>query len=74
MWHGVLEGDAFRGAFLRETLQVDPSGISFPLARERRLDLLGDLVEEHLDIAALSNLISEGPPAGLTFLSPGAPS
>ncbi|MGH3561208.1 MAG: cobyric acid synthase, partial [Mycobacterium sp.] len=74
MWHGALEGDGFRDAFLRETLGLDPSGISFPAAREHRLDLLGDLVEEHLDVTALSDLISAGPPTGLSFLPPGAPS
>lgn len=73
MWHGVLEGDAFRAAFLRETLGLEPSGVSFPAARERRLDLLGDLVEQHLDLAALLELVDAGPPKGLTFLPPGRP-
>ena len=45
MWHGSLEGDALRAAFLHETLGLTPSGTCFPAARERRLDLLGDLVE-----------------------------
>lgn len=73
LWHGALEGDALRGAFLRETLGLAPSGVSFPAARQRRLDLLGDLAEQHLDIAALLNLIGAGPPSGLPFLWPGAP-
>lgn len=74
MWHGALEGDALRGVFLRETLGLAPSGVSFPAARERRLDLLGDLVEEHLDVSALLDLIGGGASAGLPFLPPGAPS
>jgi adenosylcobyric acid synthase len=37
------------------------------------LDLLGDLVEEHLDTAGLRRLIESGPPPGLPFLPPGAP-
>ena len=45
---------------------------SFPAARERRLDLLGDLVEEHLDVDALLALAVDGPPAGLPLLPPGA--
>ncbi|MGV0625500.1 cobyric acid synthase [Mycolicibacter minnesotensis] len=73
MWHGALEGDALRAAFLAETLQLAPSGTSFPAARERRLDLLGDLVEEHLDLDAVLDLAGGGPPRGLPFLAPGAP-
>ncbi|MGV9797087.1 cobyric acid synthase [Mycobacterium sp. NPDC003449] len=72
MWHGSLEGDALRAAFLAETLGLAPSEVSFPDARERRLDLLGDLVERHLDLDALSELIDRGP-TGLPFLAPGAP-
>ena len=73
MWHGALEGDALRAAFLRETLGVAPSGVSFPDARQRRLDLLGDLIERHLDVDALLDLIGQGPPA-MPVLAPGAPS
>ncbi|CAJ1587130.1 cobyric acid synthase [[Mycobacterium] wendilense] len=72
MWHGSLEGDELRAAFLRETLGMPPSGVSFPAARERRLDLLGDLVEEHLDVVALLDLVSGGAGAP-PFLPPGAP-
>lgn len=73
MWHGALEGDELRGAFLREALDVEPSGVSFPAARERRLDLLADLLEQHVDITAVADLVRTGPPAGLPFLPPGAP-
>lgn len=55
MVHGALEDDTHRAAFLRSTLGVT-SRASFPAARERRLDLLGDLVEEHLDVDALLGL------------------
>jgi adenosylcobyric acid synthase len=34
----------------------------FAAVRERTLDLLGDLVEEHLDTGALGQLIESGPP------------
>ena len=44
---------------LSETLGVT-SLASFPAARERRLELLGDLVEEHLDVDALLRLAREG--------------
>jgi adenosylcobyric acid synthase len=77
MWHGSLEGDAFRQVFLAEAARLlggsrPPSGVSFPAARERRLDLLGDLVEEHLDVEALLALALSGPPDELRLLEPGA--
>ena len=52
MVHGTLEDDADRAPYLLEALGVT-SQASFTEARERRLDLLGDLVEEHLDVDAL---------------------
>ena len=71
MWHGSLEGDELRGAFLAAALGRRPSGVSFAAARERRLDLLGDLVEQHLDVEALLGLARAGAPAGLPVLPPG---
>jgi len=71
MWHGSLEGDELRREFLLETLDIPPSTVSFPAARRRRLDLLGDLVEEHLDVDALLDLARRGAPTGLPFLPPG---
>jgi len=77
MWHGSLEGDEFRRAFLTEVAAYagrawTPSTVSFPAAREARLDLLGDLVEAHLDVDALLDLVTHGAPAGLPALPPGA--
>ncbi|MEP9384646.1 cobyric acid synthase [Nocardioides sp. KR10-350] len=69
MVHGLLEDDAHRSEYLREALGV-VSRVSFPAARERRLDLLGDLVEEHLDVDALLALARDGAPAGLPVLPP----
>lgn len=68
MWHGSLEGDALRAAFLAEVAGLAPSGVSFPAARERRMELLADLVEEHLDVEALLTLAREGAPADLPVL------
>lgn len=67
MWHGSLEGDSFRTAFLSEVARAtghvwEPSGVSFAAARERRLELLADLVEEHLDLEALHALAVSGAP------------
>ncbi|MEB3033287.1 cobyric acid synthase [[Mycobacterium] nativiensis] len=73
MRHGSFEGDALRAAFLAEALGLEASGVSFPAARERRLELLADLIEEHVDVAALATLAHGGPPNGLPFLAPGAP-
>ena len=47
----------------RSGLDARPAS-SFPAARERRLDLLGDLVEEHLDVDALLDLARDGAAAG----------
>lgn len=73
MWHGAFEGDALRARFLRKALGLAPSGVDFTRAREARLDLLGDLVEQHLDVDGLIDLATDGPPQPLPFLPPGAP-
>ncbi|MCW2836940.1 MAG: cobyric acid synthase CobQ [Marmoricola sp.] len=77
MWHGSLEGDAFRGALLEGVAVAvgrpwTPSGTDFPAARERRLELLADLVEEHLAVDVLLDLVTAGPPASVPVLPPGA--
>jgi len=78
-WHGVLENDDFRRAFLREVAELagrdftPAPDVSFGALREARLDALGDLVERHLDTAALWRLIEHGAPAGLPVVPPGGP-
>ena len=77
MWHGSLEGDTFRAAFLAEVAAAvgrdrAASGVSFGERREARLELLADLVEQHLDVAALLGLVGSGAPAGLPVLPPGS--
>jgi adenosylcobyric acid synthase len=75
-WHGTLENDAFRRAFLAEVARqagrpfVPAPDTDFARLREARLDALGDLVARHLDTAALSRLISGGAPRGLPVLPP----
>ena len=54
--HGLFEDDGFRAAFLG----IQPSGVSFAAAREAQLDRLADLLEAHLDLAAVEALIKEG--------------
>jgi adenosylcobyric acid synthase len=75
-WHGTLENDAFRRAFLAEVAELAgrdfaaAPDICFAAVRQAQLDVLGDLVAAHLDTAVLSQLISEGPPAGLPVIGP----
>jgi adenosylcobyric acid synthase len=73
-WHGALENDEFRRRFLAEVAALagrdftPAPGTSFAAVREERLDVLADLVTAHLDTAALSRLIEEGPVPGLPAL------
>jgi adenosylcobyric acid synthase len=73
-WHGVLESDGFRRAFL-EWVAAErghdwrPGETSFALARETQLETLGDLVADNVDREALMRLLDEGSPSGLLFVS-----
>ncbi len=76
MWHGSLESDDFRHAYLgkvaaRTGRTFRPSGVSFAAARASRLDLLGDLAENHLDLDALLALARDGGP-DVPLLPPGS--
>ncbi|MPQ98083.1 cobyric acid synthase [Modestobacter sp. I12A-02628] len=77
-WHGALENDGFRRAFLTEVARrtgrrfVVAPDTDFAHLREARLDRLGDLVVEHADTDALWRLVEQGPPADLPLLAPGA--
>ena len=70
-WHGIFESDGFRRAFLGDLAAstgrdfTPAPDVSFAAVRERRYDLLADLIAEHLDTAALLGLIEGGVPAGL---------
>ena len=76
-WHGVLENDDFRRAFLADVAEragrdfVPAPGVSFAALRAERLDALGELVGRHLDTDALCRLLESGPPKGLPSLPPG---
>jgi adenosylcobyric acid synthase len=78
LWHGILENDAFRRAYITEVARVagrdfaPAADTSFELARQTQFDKLADAVEEHLDTAALLHLIEHGPTAGLPTLEPGS--
>jgi adenosylcobyric acid synthase len=77
-WHGLFEADEFRRAFLgwvaaQRDLDWVPGTRPFAAVREQRLDVLGDLIADHTDTAALGRLLDEGAPAGLRFVPPGPP-
>jgi len=70
-WHGIFENDAFRRAFLRDLAArtgrdfTPAPDVSFAAVRERRYNLLADMIDEHLDTAAVAALIEGGVPADL---------
>lgn len=76
-WHGLFENDAFRRDFLqraarwagRDGFRV-AEDTSFAAVRAAQLDLLGDLVERHLDTAALRALLDGGAPGGMRTIAP----
>jgi adenosylcobyric acid synthase len=78
-WHGALENDGFRRAFLCDVASAagrdftPAPDVGFAALREARLDALGDLVERHLDTDAVWRLIEQGIPARLPVIPPGGP-
>ncbi|TYK52378.1 cobyric acid synthase [Actinomadura decatromicini] len=78
-WHGAMENDGFRRAFLQDVAQesgrhfTPASDVSFAAIREATLDALGDLVEENLDVDAVWRIIREGAPDGLPVVPPAGP-
>ena len=75
-WHGTLENDQFRRAFLTDVAafagrDFKPSpDTNLAALREAGLDRLGDLVAENLDTDTVLRLIEGGPPPGLPILGP----
>jgi adenosylcobyric acid synthase len=69
MWHGSLEGDELRRAWLAEVagglgVPFAAGPQSFAAVREARIDALADAMEEHLDLDALLDLVASGAPVG----------
>lgn len=63
IWHGTMEQDGFRRAWLRQVAVAagsewvpDGSAPGFSARREGMIDLLADAVEEHLDVPAIMQL------------------
>jgi adenosylcobyric acid synthase len=73
-WHGLFDADDFRRAYLRDLAArtgcdfTPAPDVSFAAIRERRYDVLADMIEEHLDTAALTTLITGGVPSSLPTL------
>ena len=71
MWHGCLEGDAFRGAWLKLVAGlagrsgIETGTVSFAAAREARIDAVADVLDAHLDLDAVLRLVEHGAPADL---------
>ncbi|MEV0765888.1 cobyric acid synthase [Nocardia sp. NPDC050435] len=70
--HGLLESDDFRRAWLTEIAAAAgrtgfraAADTSVDRIRTAQLDLLADLIEDHLDLAAVEKLLAEGAPTGL---------
>ena len=67
-WHGLLDNDDFRRAWLtgaaeiagRHGFRVAPD-TSVPARRDAQLDLMADLLDAHLDVDAVLGLL-DGPP------------
>jgi adenosylcobyric acid synthase len=77
-WHGLLENDAFRCRLLQRAAELagrrgfhPAPDTNFAGLRAARLDLLGDLVAEHLDGDALWELIECGVPRELPTVTAG---
>lgn len=75
-WHGALENNAFRRAFLADVAEragrsfVAAAGTDFAAERTARLDALGDMVERHMDTDAIWRLLESGTPSGLPVVWP----
>ncbi|MES1194158.1 MAG: cobyric acid synthase CobQ, partial [Solirubrobacterales bacterium] len=72
-WHGLLEGDAGRRALLAWVASERgrdwrPGDVAFADVRERRLNILGDLIDEHVDRDVLDALLAGGAPEDLPTL------
>ncbi|WP_330257380.1 cobyric acid synthase [Nocardia sp. NBC_00565] len=76
--HGLLESDEFRRRWLREVAEragrhgfVVADDISVSEIRSSQLDLLADLIENHLDIKGIERLLTDGAPSDLPAIVSG---
>ncbi|MEV6136951.1 cobyric acid synthase [Nocardia sp. NPDC051990] len=76
--HGLLESDEFRRSWLREVAGhagrpgfIVDDNVSVAAIRSSQLDLLADLIEQHLDIAHIERLLTAGAPSDLPTIVSG---
>jgi adenosylcobyric acid synthase len=75
-WHGVFDNDTFRRKWLagaataaRRDGFVVADDVNVAARRDAQLDLMADLLAAHLDIAAIADLVQQGPPPRHTIRS-----
>ena len=65
LWHGLFENDGWRRTYLADVARqankrfVVDTQHNFATRREARLETLADLIDEHLDTAALLSILTE---------------
>jgi adenosylcobyric acid synthase len=76
-WHGLLENDEVRRSVLHwaadlagRTGFTPAPDVSFAQARNAQLDLLGDMIADHLDTEAVLSLLATGAPTNQQTLGP----
>lgn len=75
-WHGMLGNDALRAELLAEVAAATgrtgftAGRTDFEAARSAQIDLLADVLDEWLDMAAVDALIAGGIPADLPTMAP----
>ncbi|WP_197373689.1 cobyric acid synthase [Mycolicibacterium baixiangningiae] len=69
-WHGLFDNDAFRRAWLTEAAAaagrsgfVVAGDVDVSARRDAQLDVMADLLQSHLDVDAVVNLLDAGPPS-----------
>ncbi|MGV0742194.1 cobyric acid synthase [Mycolicibacterium sp. XJ870] len=73
-WHGLLDNDQVRRAWLSEVADaagrtgfVVADDVDVTVRRDAQLDLMADLLSAHLDVNAVLDLLEHGPPARPTM-------
>ncbi|MCP9276223.1 cobyric acid synthase [Mycolicibacterium arenosum] len=68
-WHGLLDNDDVRRRWLADVARaagrtgfVGADDVDVTASRDRQLDVMADLLEAHLDTAAVLALLADGPP------------
>lgn len=75
-WHGLLDNDAFRRGWLTAAAAaagrdgfVVAGDVDVAGRRDAQLDVMADLLDAHLDIGAVTDLLATGPPPRPTLIT-----